>query len=395
MKLMKLYLLPLLLVGGLFANSASAAGANCAVVGGTLLKWPATGTIWEMCWLKPSASIGNRGSGLELRDVHYRGILVAKRLHAPILFAEYRNSSTCYRDWKDEDANFVASPPVRNMLGVPVGFDATTSCDVSQAATASYGGCPFTGAPGTSFTSTNCIGANGGVAIEDKSDHVVLTTQYPAAWYQYTSRFVFWANGDIQPEFGFGNNNGTNNNLTHWHHNYWRWDFDIDGAGNDFIKANDVARTTEFTGLRNLTGGPAGGPNYWDVMTAADGGFGYRIVASSNDYTPANESGRNLHSVDVIGSLFKNGEYADQSTNNLSDCTMASGNIANNENIDDKDVVLWYRVSVRDANGNNWPPSCGTAGQPACEPQNSMVCKQAGPTITQIGDWPIFRGSFD
>ncbi len=392
MKHAKLILLPLLMMGSLFANSASAAGANCAVAGGTLLKWPATGSIWEMCWVKPSQSVHTQGSGLELRDIHYRGTLVAKRMHAPILFAEYRNVSTCYRDWKDADANFVASPPVRNQLGIPVGFDATTSCDVSQAATASYGNCPFTGAPGTSFTSPNCIGASGGVAIEDKTDHVVLTTQYSAAWYQYTSRYVFWANGDIQPEFGFGNNNGTNNNLTHWHHNYWRWDFDIDGTGNNTMKANNVTQTTEFTGLRSLTGGPSSGPTFWDVITTKPGAFGYRVVSGAGDYTPPNQSARNFHTVDVLGSLFKNGEYADKTTNSLSDCAFLPGNISNNENIDDKDVVFWYRASARDVNGTDWPPGCSGA---SCEPQNSMVCKQAGPTITQIGDWPIFRGDFD
>ena len=398
----KLWLLPLLFVGGLTANSASAAGANCSVVGGTLLKWPATGTIWEMCWVKPSGSVHIQGSGLELRDIHYRGTLVAKRMHAPILFAEYRNSGTCYRDWKDVDADFIASAPVRNQLGVPVGFDATTSCDVSQAATASYGYCPFTGAPGTNFTAANCIGASGGVAIEDKTDHVVLTTQYSASWYQYTSRYVFWANGDIQPEFGYGNRNGTNNSLTHWHHNYWRWDFDIDGTGNNVIKANDVSQTTEFTGLRSLTGGPGGGPTYWDVVTTKLGGFGYRIVSGAGDYNPPNESGRNLHSVDVIGSLFKNGEYADKADNALGDCAFVPGNISNNENIDNKDVVFWYTASVRDttyttnANGaaNNWPSGC-TVAAGNCQPQDSMVCKQVGPTITQIGDWPILRDGFD
>ena len=384
--------LSLLLLGGLIANSASAAGANCAVVGGTLLKWPATGTIWEMCWLKPSDSSHTQGSGLELRDIHYRGTRVAKRMHAPILFAEYRGSSTCYRDWKDADARFVASPSVRNQLGIPVGFDATTSCDLSQAATASYGNCPFSTAPGSNFISADCISAPGGVAIEDKSDHVVLTTQYSASWYQYTSRYVFWANGDIQPEFGFGNNNGTNNNLTHWHHNYWRWDFDIDGTGNNIIKANGISQANEFTGLRSLTGGPSSGPTYWDAITTKPGEFGYRIVSGSGDYTPANESGRNLHTVDVLGSVFKNAEFADKSTNSLSDCTFVPGNIANNESIDNKDVVFWYRASVRDTTADNWPPGCSGA---SCEPQNSMVCKQAGPTITQIGDWPIFRGSFD
>ncbi|WP_440223731.1 hypothetical protein ACQQ2N_00635 [Dokdonella sp. MW10] len=381
----------LLLVVAHFPTGAHAAGADCAAWGGTLLKWPASQPVWEMCWVRPGNSVGVQGSGLELRDVHYNGILVAKRMHAPILFAEYRGSNTCYRDWKDADARFVASPPVRNQLGVPTPFLATTSCDVSTQPTASYGSCPFANAPGTSFTSADCIGSPGGVAIEDMGDHVVLTTQYSASWYQYTSRFVFWANGDIQPEFGFGNSNGTNNNLTHWHHNYWRFDFDIDGADNNAILANGQPQSTEFTGLRSLTGGPDGGPTHWDVVTNK-GGFGYRIVSGSGDYTPPNESGRNFHTVDVIGSVFKNNEYSDKANNNLSDCEMVATNIANNEAIADNDVVFWYRLSVRDANGNNWPAGCSGG---SCEPQNSMVCKQGGPTITRVGDWPIFRGDFE
>ena len=222
-------------------------------------------------------------------------------------------------------------------------------------------------------------------------DHVVLTTQYSASWYQYTSRYVFWNNGDIQPEFGFGNSNGTNNSLTHWHHNYWRFDFDIDGSSNNEILANGLPQSTEFTGLRSVNGGPDGGPTFWDVITT-QGGFGYRIVSGADDYNPPNQSGRNLHSVDVIGSKFINNEYADHASNNLSDCTMVPSNIANGESIDNTDVVFWYRTSVRDVNGNNWPPGCSGA---TCEPQNSMVCKHAGPTITRIGDWPIFRDGFE
>jgi hypothetical protein len=381
-----------LLLAGLGASSqVSAAGADCATWGGTLMKWPAANPTWEMCWVRPSQSVGADGSGLEIRDVHYNGILVAKRMHAPILFAEYRNSGTCYRDWKDADARFVASPPVRNQLGVPTPFIATTSCDLSQHPTSSYGNCPFAGAPGSTFASTDCIGSPGGVAIEDMGDHVVLTTQYSAAWYQYTSRFVFWANGDIQPEFGFGNNNGTNNNLTHWHHNYWRFDFDIDGANDNAILANGIAQSNEFTALRSLTGGPGGGPTYWDVVTNK-GGFGYRIVSGTNDYNPPNQSGLNYHTVDVIGSQFINNEYADRSDNNLGDCTMTAGNIANGASIAGTDVVFWYRTSVRDANGNNWPAGCSGA---SCEAQNSMVCKQGGPTMTRVGDWPIFRNGFE
>lgn len=381
----------LLLMGCGVASNAMAAGADCTFWGGTLLKWPATNPTWEMCWVKPSGSVASDGSGLELRDVHYKGILVAKRLHAPILFAEYLEG-TCYRDWKDADARFLASPPVRNQLGTPSPFLARTTCDVSHASTASYGVCPFAGSPDTAgFTSADCIGSPGGVAIEDMGDHVVLTTQYSAAWYQYTSRYVFWNNGDIQPEFGFGNKDGTNNSLTHWHHNYWRFDLDIDGSGNNEILANGVPQSTEFTGLRSLVGGAGGGPTFWDVITTK-GGFGYRIVSGSGDYNPPNQSGLNHHSVDVIGSKFINNEYADHASNDLSDCVMVPSNIANGQSIADTDVVFWYRTSVRDANGNNWPPGCAGG---TCEPQNSMVCKQGGPTMTRIGDWPIFRNGFE
>lgn len=373
------------------AAPVQAAGADCATWGGTLLKWPAAEPIWEMCWVRPSQSVGPDGSGLELRDVHYKGILVAKRMHAPILFAEYRNSGTCYRDWKDADARFVASAPVRNQLGVPGSYIATTSCDLSQHPTNSYGNCPFAAAPGSTFVSADCIGAPGGVAIEDMGDHVVLTTQYSAAWYQYTSRYAFWDNGDIQPEFGFGNNNGTNNNITHWHHNYWRFDFDIDGSGNNDILANGVQQSNEFTGLRSLTGGPGGGPTYWDVVTTR-GGYGYRIVSGAEDYNPPNQSGLGYHTVDVIGSKFVNNQYSDRADNNLGDCQMTAGNIANNEVMANGDVVLWYRTSARDVNGNNWPNGCSGG---SCETQDSMVCKQGGPTMTRVGDWPIFRGDFD
>ncbi|MEO8671355.1 MAG: hypothetical protein ABI411_08585 [Tahibacter sp.] len=364
--------------------------ANCAVAGGTLMKWPATGAAtWELCWLPPSQSSGVDGSGLEVRDVHYKGILVAKRIHSPILFAEYRdgNGGDCYRDWKDTNDAFAAAPAVRNQLGTPTTLHATTTCDVSQQATTSHGACPFSNLSPNPYTAADCL--NGGVAIEDNGSYVVLTTQYSAAWYRYSSRISFYANGDINPEFGFGNANGTYNNVTHWHHNYWRMDFDIDGATHDQIIANGVTKATEFTDIRSLTGAPGGTPSYWEVRDGIEN-FGYRITSGAGDYTPVNESGRGYHMADVIGTHWINNEYADQASNNLSDCQMASSNLANGESIADTDVVLYYTASVRDSTNNNWP----TAGAGAI-PQDSMVCKKVGPLITPVGDWPIFRDSFE
>lgn len=388
-------MLVLLLAGG-FSAGVFAAHPDCAVSGGTLLKWPATGrAIWEMCWLPPNQSAGVQGSGLEVRDVHYKGILVAKRFHSPILFAEYRNGAgvNCYRDWKDTNARFAASPSTRNMLGVPGTLRATTTCDVSTDATASHGSCPFNNLSPNPYVAANCM--NGGVAIEDMTNaqnpqesYVLLTTQYSASWYQYASRFAFYANGDINPEFGYGNSDGTYNGVTHWHHNYWRLDFDIDGAAHDQIAANGVLKSTEFTDVRSLTGAPNSQPSYWEVTDSVEG-FGYRINSGAGDYTPANESLRNLHLADVIGSKFINNEYSDKADNNLSDCAMVATNIANGESLVNADVVMYYTASVRDSTSNNWP----TSGSGAV-PQDSMVCKKVGPLITPVGDWPLFRDDF-
>lgn len=336
----------------------------------TKLSWPAVNPVWEMCWLKPSQSAGPRGSGMELRQVSYNGRLVLKRAHAPMLFAEY-TTSTCYRDWKDDDASFLAEPAVRNQLGVSTVFAPTTSCDRSNHPTQSYGDCPFQIA---GRTSADCI-PGGGVAIDDQGDHVTLTTQYAAAWYQYTSRFTFYTNGAFDAEFGFGNNNGTNNGTTHWHHNYWRLDFDIDGADNNMLSINDIPQSAEFTSLISETGGATGGPRTFEVRNTQTG-RGYRMTPSSKDYeTPTNQSGRGFHRTDVIGTAYVANEYTDRgNTNVLSDCSMLSQNLANGQDIGGggtgSDVVLYYRVGVRDLTG-----------------VNSMICKSGGPLFTPLGDW--------
>jgi hypothetical protein len=377
------------------ATSVQAASPTCdAALFETKISWPdAINPVWEMCFVAPNHSVGPRGSGLELRNVHYKGVLMIKRAHAPNLFAEYRNGAggDCYRDWKDTLAGFAAEPQTRNQLGTPTpnsatGFFATTSCDVSKAATTAYGSCPFpppggaatgstvistSGAPYV-LTSANCM-ASGGVAVENLpgANGLVLTTQYSAAWYQYTSRFFLYANGDIQPEFGFGNNNGTYNNTTHWHHNYWRIDFDIGDAANDQFLDNGVALTTETAVRRDDAGTP-------HVFTVKDKitGIGYRILAGANDNTyPANQSTRGFHTIDMVASRYKAGEYTDLATNNLSDCSYFYNNLANAENIDGQDVVLYYRASVRDSTANDWPTAATAI------PQDSLICKKVGPTF--------------
>lgn len=380
MRAHKIWLFPLLLfLAGGFAAPAFADSPTC-VSPETKLSWPAVNPIWEMCWLPPDKSVGPDGSGMELRNVHFKGHLVMRRAHAPMLFAEYR-SSTCYRDWKNDSVTFLSDKLVQNKLGIPVDPPAAiTSCDRSQNPTASYGNCPFQ-LPGYPNAAASCAK---GLTIEDGGDHVTLTTQHAAAWYQYTARWTFYSDGRMHPEFGFGNNDGTNSGITHWHHNYWRMEFDIDNSGVNTASINGVDQATEFSDLRSANGGPGGVPRTWEVRNAVTGN-GYKLVPGADDYTiPANESGRGFHTIDVMGTRQHNGEYGDRSDNPLSVCAMNQNALVNGESLLNTTIALYYRVSVRDATASNWPPGCTGA---SCIPQDSMICKRNGPTLIPFGPW--------
>lgn len=117
-------------------------------------------------------------------------------------------------------------------------------------------------------------------------------------------------------------------------------------------------------------------------------GNGYRFVPGANDYNvPTNESGRNFHTTDFMATRAHGGEYGDDPNYNLFDCTMDKNALVNGESIANNNQALYYRVSVRDATANSWPNGCSGAG---CIPQDSMVCKKAGPSLVPIGPWADF-----
>ncbi len=391
MRTTALFGLALLLGAGLVQDAA--AGSPTCVSPETKLSWPADNPVWEMCWLAPNQSVGPRGSGMELRNVYRNGQLVMRRAHAPMLFAEYKDGAGggCYRDWKDARTPILASTNVQNHLGtIPEGGNpATTSCDRSIHPTMSYGTCPY-GLP--TPPGYSCAD---GIMIEDLGDRVRLTAQYVADWYMYSSRFEFHADGRMSPTFGFGNRNGTYNSVTHWHHNYWRFEFDIEGTGNTVVSTSGVDRTTEFSELRDATGGAGGGPRTWEVRNAATGN-GYRLIPGADDYNVAtNESGRNFHLTDVLATQSHVSEYGDSPNYSLSDCTMHTANLVNGESLQNTVPALYYRVAVRDTTANSWPPGCTANG--TCQAQDSMVCKSVGPTLVPFGPWAefIFADGFD
>lgn len=354
----------LVLLGAASAGTASAQ-LTCTSPQ-RLVQWPATGTpVWQMCMLTPVNSSGTNGSGIEIRNVSYNGHLVFKRAHAPILNVKYVPGSNCdcFRDWSDEEARFEvigAAGPVSSGAG---GFALAvqpprTVCDVGT-------------------TSTD-IGAFRGVAAEMLPDRMILTTQLTAGWYRYQMKWIFHQDGRIEPRFGFGAVN-TSSCLqnTHRHHNYWRFDFDIDGAENDAIgpvptAAHPAPRRVTFENQRNL---PDAIPQPAYIVHDRTTRRGYQLVPGPENLELPVDSFS-------IGDSWMLKFASNQSTavtaqiddgQGLSGCPLSSTFLAfdNNENINPADVVVWYRGGGLHLGGD------------------LEGCGWVGPTLQPIGDWSV------
>ena len=116
-------------------------------------------TLWRLVVVRPAASSGEVGSGVELRAVSYRGTRVLRRAHVPILNVRYDgNACGPYRDWQNEEGRFKAQG-----AAVAPGFRL----------------CPQ---PATTVLDTGDDQGNfAGVAIYVDGDEVVLVSELEAA----------------------------------------------------------------------------------------------------------------------------------------------------------------------------------------------------------------------
>ena len=139
-------------------------------------------TLWRLVVVRPAASSGAAGSGVELRGVTYRGTRVLRRAHVPILNVRYDgNACGPYRDWQNEEGRFQAQGST-----VAPGFRL----------------CPQ---PATTVLDTGSdIGNFAGVAVYVDGEEVVLVSELEAGWYRYVSSWRLHADGTIRPRFGFG-----------------------------------------------------------------------------------------------------------------------------------------------------------------------------------------------
>lgn len=281
--------------------------------------------LWRFQVVRPAASSGIVGSGVELRFVEYRGKRVLARAHAPILNVRYEGDACGpFRDWLYEESQI----PV-NGADVAPGFRLSPTPVLTVRETRSD------------------IGNFLGVGIYVQGEELVLVSEMEAGWYRYVSEWRLHSNGTIRPRFGFDAVNDSCVCELHRHHVYWRLDFDIRTAGRDMVE--------------EYNGSPTSGSGSWDVAATEsrrlrdpsrarkwrvrdlDTSEGYVLTPGATDGAP------DAFGVGDVWLLRHHPDEIDDGQGYTEELELATAHIddfVNGETLQGENVVVWYAGHV-------------------------------------------------
>lgn len=294
--------------------------------------------LWKMLVVRPSASSGasNERSGLEIRDVFYKGKSVLKRGHVPVLNVQYVDD-TCgpFRDWQYGEGFFqIPETGVSYPNGVSGGIAV-----LPEGTTAT-----------TAVETRNDTGNFQGVAIYQQDvgngNELVLVTELTAGWYRYIMEWRFGPDGVIRPRYGFGSTTNSCVCESRYHHVYWRFDFDIVTPTNRVFQVERGRKfmrpiTTESSIFRSYS------RSRGLVVQNSTSDEAYSIFPNLNDGQVTNADGiltDTFGAGDFWVMLFK-GTSAAPSEIDDPNLGAAAANLApwvNGDGIVNQDVVIWY-----------------------------------------------------
>jgi hypothetical protein len=285
--------------------------------------------IWNFIVIRPSASSGTRASGIEIQNVNYLGKRVLTRGHVPILNVQYdRNLCGPYRDWSYQEDMFVA-----NGTDVAPGIRMCTS------------------EPQTILETGSDTGNFRGVAVWDNREQVQLLTEMQAGWYRYLMEWTFTDDGVIRPRFGFGTTDSSCVCNIHNHHAYWRLDFDIVTAANNFVTENTPLDNTKL-GKEGMRSRLFGTNESWLIENDfAPNGESVLIVPGPND------SNFNKYGKGDLWIVANKGTEIDDGVNCTQGCNtqIQIEPFVNGESILNADIVVWYAGHFSHDDQNNSP----------------------------------------
>lgn len=309
------------------------------------IDWPAVRPVWSLCWISPESSSGIDGSGLELRDVFYKGRLVLRRAGIPLLNVDY-DPGGCgsYRDWQNALAYFEADGVVgpRGSRYAEPPAPPRTMCD-------------HPGQDGGGFE---------GVAAGKFPEQLVLTTQMQAGPYRYTQTWTFRLDGSIDARIAFTSLVSPCNVKPHNHHAYWRLEFDIGGNGKDRAeeaKPQGSGKWTRIPVEASRRSDPVSG-GAWRVLSSS-GKIGYEVVSAPENGVADAWGGADFwvlksHPGEIDDGGARQGEGGS---------AVQLGRYLNGESVDGAGLVFWVHATDRH--------------------EGSGRCRFVGPSLRPIGKW--------
>ena len=310
--------------------------------------------LWRFLAVRPAASSGTNGSGIELRFVGYRGKRVLYRAHVPILNVKYDNDACGpFRDWQNEEGMIQAS-------GTELAPGILR--------------CPQP--PKTIFDTGSDSGNFLGMAVYEENGETVLVSEMEAGWYRYMSQWRLTDDGIIKPRFGFAAVENSCVCNRHHHHVYWRFDFDIKSAGSNRVfehnnpplsGGTDNWRPLNFEVRRPRN--PAR-QRRWRVQNTQSN-EAYLIVPGPNDGVARLSPDWPFPRGDVwVVRAKRNAEYDDGVIATGPPYEAGLDRFVSGESIRNQDVVLWYAGHFTHDLTQEEPATHGHIIGPDLVPQN-------------------------
>jgi hypothetical protein len=267
------------------------------------------------------------GSGVELRQVEYRGVSVLHRAHVPIVNVAFDDGEAA-RLWLDQESGFEAE-----------GDDAVPGFRVCASA------------PATVVERGDGGGAFRGVALWVDGDEVAVVSQLEAGWYRYVSEWRLAANGTIRPRLAVTAVRNPSTCRAHTHHAYWRLDFDVVGADDNRVQEFNhptlEGQLAPWQTVRYEVKRPRDPAHerQWRVR-AIRSAHGYAIVPGPHDGT-ADDFGAG----DVWILAYHDDELEDGEgfTTDPARARAQLDRFVSRELVERDDVVIWYGAHLRHA----------------------------------------------
>lgn len=286
--------------------------------------------LWDFVVVRPRASSGTNGSGVELRAVDYKGQRVLARGQVPILSehqgpdAVAAGCGSAHRHWLHEESCFHAS-----------GTDPVPGFRLCDAA------------PGTVLESGIDGGDFRGVALWLDGDELVVVSQLRSGWYRWVSEWRLHAGGTIRPRFGSAAGHNACTCHPHVHHAYWRLDFDILGPDSNVVQEHNdppILGTGNWHTVRYEVGRQRdpGHGRYWRVRNTR-ASQGYSIVPGPTDGVADDFGAGDLWILRLHADEVDDGQAV---TTDARRARAQLDRLVSGESVERQDLVVWYAAHL-------------------------------------------------